>query len=88
MGASLGALLGFDKASEHLAEYQSSQSRRRQLASLFGEDMGWKYDLATIVPAVTADLGASYLLMDPLLRLLKHQKLLKQLKLLRQEFVM
>jgi len=71
MGASLGALLGFDKASEHLAEYQSSQSRRRQLASLFGEDMGWKYDLATIVPAVGADLGASYLLAGPFTKLAK-----------------
>ena len=74
MGASLGALLGFDKASEHLAEYQSSQSRRRQLASLFGEDMGWKYDLATIVPAVTADLGASYLLAGPFTKIAKAPK--------------
>ena len=66
IGASIGALLGNDASADYLKESQKKQSQRRELDSLFGGEFGVGYDLATILPAVGADLASTYFLAGPL----------------------
>ena len=66
IGASIGALLGNDASANYLKESQKKQSQRRELDGLFGGEFGVGYDLATILPAVGADLASTYFLAGPL----------------------
>lgn len=71
IGASVGALLGNDASADYLKESQSKQSQRRELDGLFGGEFGIGYDLATILPAVGADLASTYFLAGPLTKVAK-----------------
>ena len=61
IGYSVGALLGNEASAKKLIDFQNKQAARKRVASLFGDDFGFGYDLATAVPQVFADLGASAL---------------------------
>ena len=61
IGASLGAMLGDKQSAEYLANHQKKEAGRRQTASVFGEDLGFGYDLSTLAPQVVADIGATML---------------------------
>ena len=71
IGASVGALLGNDASADYLKESQSKQAQRRELDGLFGGEFGIGYDLATILPAVGADLASTYFLAGPLTKVAK-----------------
>jgi hypothetical protein len=66
IGASLGALLGNDNAARYAANHQKKEGARKQTANIFGENLGFGYDLATTTSQVVADIGATYLLAGPL----------------------
>ena len=61
IGYSVGALLGNEASAKKLTDFQNKQAARKRVASLFGDDFGFGYDLATAVPQVFSDLAASAL---------------------------
>tara|TARA_Y100000004_G_scaffold75285_2_gene84631 strand:- start:899 stop:13627 length:12729 start_codon:yes stop_codon:yes gene_type:complete len=56
------ALSGADWAKKHLANVAEDQNNRREIAELFGGKLGIAQDLATLIPEVTVDIGATALL--------------------------
>jgi len=75
IGASIGAMLGDETSAKYLADHQKKEASRKQTASLFGENLGFGYDLATTTSQVVADIGATFLVAGGLSKLSKLSKI-------------
>jgi len=75
IGASLGAMLGDETSAKYLADHQKKEASRKQTASIFGEKLGFGYDLATTTSQVVSDIGATFLLGGALSKLGKLSKI-------------
>jgi len=63
MFASLGAIVfKSEGATNYLVENQKDRQRRREVASLFGDDFGWGMDLSNVVAPMVVDVTATALL--------------------------
>ena len=71
---SVGALFGLEFSANYLAEYHTKQQNRRELAGLFGENLGFSYDALTTAPAVVADLAATALVIPKTAKVLSLAK--------------
>ena len=60
MFASLGAMVfKSERATNYLVENQMDRQRRREVASIFGDDFGWGMDLSNIVAPMIVDVSAT-----------------------------
>lgn len=61
--ASLGSVVfKSEGATNYLVENQMDRQRRREVASLFGDDFGWGMDLSNVVAPMVVDVSATLLL--------------------------
>jgi hypothetical protein len=60
MFASLGAIVfKSEGATNYLVENQMDRQRRREVASIFGDDFGWGMDLSNVVAPMVVDISAT-----------------------------